>query len=165
MSDREVTDNQDAEALSAQARERRQANDYDEALTLYDRALALDAGRVDDWINRGLTLWTLKRNEAALESFDRALKLDANSALAWMNRGNALSGLGRAAEALASYDRALEIDSHLANGWYNKGDELARAGRFIEAKACFENACGLGIPQAAAMADRCDQILMNDMYS
>src|SRR5437868_4079063 len=84
-----------AAELSGQAEARLDAAQYEEAVALYERALALDGARVKDWINRGLALWYLQRNEQALESYDRALALAANSALAWMNRGNVLHDLGR----------------------------------------------------------------------
>lgn len=162
-----------AETLSHQAGEQLNGGRFEEAAALYERALALDAARLNDWINRGLALWSLQRPAGALECYDRALALAPNNALVWMNRGNALCDLERREEALEGYDRALEIDSSLARAWFNKGDELARLGRFIEAKACFENAEELGRAQGAGdvalaakgMVRRCEAILMNESYS
>ena len=158
-------DGMDADVMSDKADELSAAGSFEEAVVLYERALALEEGRVDDWVNMGLALWSLHRNDEALAAYDRAIALDPRHALAWMNRGNVLHDLGRHGEVLGCYDRALEIDSHLARGWYNKGDELGRMGRFIEAKACFENALELGMGEAAEMVRRCDQILMDEMYS
>lgn len=162
-----------AESLSRQAREQLDTGRCEEAAALYERALALDAARVNDWINRGLALWSLQRPAGALKCYDRALALAPDNALAWMNRGNALCDLERRGEALESYDRALKIDSSLARAWFNKGDELGRLGRFIEAKACFENAETLGRAQGAedvalaaqGMVRRCESILINESYS
>jgi tetratricopeptide (TPR) repeat protein len=155
----------DAETMSHQARERSKAGSFEEAVVLYERVLAQDEGRVDDWVNMGLALWSLHRNEEALAAYDHAIALEPRHALAWMNRGNVLHDLGRHGEVLDCYDRALEIDSHLARAWYNKGDEMGRLGRIIEAKACFENARELGMTQAAEMVRYCDQILMDELYS
>lgn len=163
----------DAEALSHQAREQLDAGRFEEAAALYEHALALDASRVNDWINRGLALWSRQRPAEAVECYDRALALAPNNALAWMNRGNVLCDLERRGEARECYDRALKIDSSLARAWFNKGDELGRLGRFIEAKACFENAETLGRAQGAddvalaakGMVRRCEDILMNDAYN
>ncbi len=163
----------DVETLALQAGAQLNEGNFEAAIALYDRALALDAARTKDWINRGLALWSLHRNEAALESFDRALALDPCDALAWLNRGNVLSALARPQpEVLECYDRALEIDSQLPRAWFNKGDELARVGRFIEAKACFENARDLATAQAdgevaakaGELVGRCEHILMNESY-
>ena len=154
----------DAEALSQQAGESSKAGRFEEAVALYERALAADAKRVNDWINKGLALWYLHRNEQALECYDRALALDSRAALAWMNRANALHDMKRPPkEALECYDRALEIDPGLASAWYNKGDELAWMGNFSEAISCFEKARDLGMPDAARLISRCREIVMNDL--
>jgi tetratricopeptide (TPR) repeat protein len=154
----------DAATLSQQARESRSAGRWEEALALYERALALNDKSVNDWINRGLSLWNLKRNEEALESYERALELDPHSALAWMNRGNVLHDLKRPYQhAIACYDRALAIDPNLASAWYNKGDELAWMGNFTDAISCFEKARDLGMPNADAMIRKCREIVMQDL--
>jgi tetratricopeptide (TPR) repeat protein len=155
---------EDAEALSRQASECRKGGRFEDAVALYERALASDEKRVDDWINKGLSLWNLHRNEQALECYDRALALDSHAALAWMNRGNVLHDMKRPPqEALACYDRALEIDGELASAWYNKGDELAWMGNFSEAIRCFERARDLGMPDADRLIRRCREIVMSDM--
>jgi tetratricopeptide (TPR) repeat protein len=160
-----MTPNQAAAAtLSQQARESLSAGRWEEAAALYERALALNDKSVNDWINRGLSLWNLKRHEEALECYERALELDPHSALAWMNRGNVLHDLKRPYQhALACYDRALEIDPKLASAWYNKGDELAWMGNFTDAIQCFEKARDLGMPNAEAMIQKCRSIVMNDL--
>lgn len=56
-----------AETLSQQAGEQLHAGRFEAAAALYERALGLDAGRVNDWINRGLALWSLQRPAGALE--------------------------------------------------------------------------------------------------
>ena len=156
--------NTDGEALSKQAGESIDAQRYEEAVDLYQRALATDGARVNDWINKGLALWYLKRYEQALECYDRAIELDPRAALAWMNRANALHDLKRpVAEVLACYDRALEINPLLASAWYNKGDELAWMGNFSDAIACFEKARDLGMPDAARLINRCREIVMSDL--
>ena len=72
----------DAESLSRQAREHLSAGHWEEAVVLYQRALAADAERTDDWVNQGLALWSLQRHEAALECYDHALALEPNHVLA-----------------------------------------------------------------------------------
>ena len=153
-----------ADDLSKQAGERLNAQHFEEAVMLYDRALALDDKRVNDWINKGLTLWYWKRIEQAVECYDRAIALDPRTALAWMNKANALHDLKRPAEeVLACYDRALEINPELASAWYNKGDELAWMGNFTDAIACFEKARDLGMPDAARLINKCREIVMSDL--
>ena len=76
--------NEDAEALSRQAGESSKAGNFEDAVLLYERALTAGSARVNDWINKGLALWRLHRNQAAMEAYDRAIALDPNAALAWM---------------------------------------------------------------------------------
>ena len=154
----------DPETLARRADESRKAGRFEDAVALYERALALDEKRVGDWINKGLSLWSLHRNEQALECYDRALALNPRAALAWMNRGNALHDLKRPyKEALACYDRALEINPDLAGAWYNKGDELAFMGFYTDAIKCFEKARELGMADADRLIRRCREIVMGDM--
>lgn len=163
----------DVSELSRQAAEKLNAQDFEGAALLYERALAHDANRADDWVNLGLAEAGRNHLGAAVACFDRALALHPDHALAWFNRGNALDAAGRREEVLECYDRALEINPQLARCWFNKGDEMGKAGRFIEAKACFENARDLGTAQgdepvareAAVMVRRCDDVLMNESYA
>ncbi len=155
---------EDAKELSRQAGDSLDAERFEEAAVLYARALALDEKRVNDWINRGLALWSAHRNEGAVECYDRALALDPRAALAWMNKGNALHDMKRPyAEALACYDQAIAIDPTLARAWFNKGDELAWMGNFTDAIDCFEKARALGMSEAAGMIQRCREIVMQDL--
>jgi len=48
---------------------------YEDALTSYGRALALQANYPEAWSNRGATLYELKRHDEALASYDRAIAL------------------------------------------------------------------------------------------
>ena len=159
-----MTMDKGAEELSQQARNSRKPENFEEAIALYDRALALDGTRVNDWINKGLALWSLHRNVEALECYDRVLALDPRAALAWMNRANAMHDMKRPREeVLACYDRALEIDPNLASAWYNKGDELAWMGDYSAAIECFEKALALGMTDAARLIQRCREIVMGDL--
>src|SRR6266496_569375 len=94
-----------AETVSREARERLNAGSFEEAVVLYEKALASDPGRADDWVNKGLALWSLGRNQEALDCHDLAISIDPKHALAWLNRGNALHELGRLSEVLECYDR------------------------------------------------------------
>eukprot|EP00438_Fugacium_kawagutii_P025887 Skav233697 [mRNA] locus=scaffold1927:336348:338006:+ [translate_table: standard] len=48
---------------------------YDEALAAYDRAIGLDVGCVDAWVNRGELLCELQRFPEAIRSHSKALEL------------------------------------------------------------------------------------------
>ncbi len=86
---------------------------HDEALTSYDRALALNKDFAEACNNRGAALAALKRHEEAITSYDRALALKPGFAEALQNRGAALSHLGRHEAAGKDLERALRLDPNL----------------------------------------------------
>jgi protein O-GlcNAc transferase len=68
---------------------------YEEALTSYDRAIAIKPDYAEAYYNRGNALQELKRLEEALASYDRAIEIKPDYAEAYSNRGNALKELKR----------------------------------------------------------------------
>jgi superkiller protein 3 len=59
---------------------------YAEAITSYDRAIALDPKTEAAWFNRGLALANLERYKDAISAFDEALKINPNNTQARENR-------------------------------------------------------------------------------
>jgi tetratricopeptide (TPR) repeat protein len=55
-------------------------NRLDEALTSYDRSLAVQPNHAEAFYNRGVTLQKMKRLDEALTSYDRALALRSDYA-------------------------------------------------------------------------------------
>jgi len=97
---------------------------FGDAVPHYERALALDPGRVKDWTDRGAALTELGRGTEALESYRRALALAPQDVPAWMNQATTLTLLKRPAEALSCYDRV----ERLAPQWdYLAGHRLHAA--------------------------------------
>jgi tetratricopeptide (TPR) repeat protein len=85
---------------------------------------------------KGISLASLGRHEAALACYDQALRQSPgqeDEGALHNNRGNALSQLGRHAEALMAFARALELRPRYDSALANRGLALARAGRFAEA--------------------------------
>lgn len=132
---------------------------WEEAITCYDHALALNPGYERAWFNKGAALGPLGRMEEAVSCFEHALELNPLYIEAWSNSGVALRMLGRWEEAIACYDRSLELNPHSVEAWFNKGLVLVKSGRLQEALACFVEAQRLGYPQAAEMIAQCRQAL------
>jgi tetratricopeptide (TPR) repeat protein len=121
------------------ARQRR----FDEALTSYDRALAVQRNHAGVLCNRGATLHELRRFDEALASYDQALAMRPDDAEALFNRGITLQELNRFEEALASYDRALALQPDQAEAFSNRGNALRKLKRFDEALASYDRALAL----------------------
>src|SRR4029450_13433520 len=78
-----------------------------EAYRLITAAPKVNPRAADAWVNLGIVLHALKRDQDALESFDKALALKPGDADALHQRGNALLALGRAQDARAGFDQGL----------------------------------------------------------
>jgi predicted O-linked N-acetylglucosamine transferase (SPINDLY family) len=111
-----------------------------DALSAYDRALAVRAGYPEAWLGRGYALIQLTRHDEALAAVDEALALRPDFAEAWVGRGNALLELDRFQDAAAAYDRALSVRPELAAAWSGHGNIALREGRHQQANAAFDRA-------------------------
>ena len=125
-----------------------------DALSSYDRALALESGLSEAWNGRGNALIRLGRLDEALESYDRALALDPQHLPALANRGVALRDLGRTQEAIDSYERALKIRPDHVFTHNNRGVALMDLGRTADALASFDRALALKPDYAEAWNNR-----------
>ena len=115
-------------------------NQYEEAISVYDKALQIRPDNHEAWNNRGIALGNLGRNEEAISSYNRALVFKPDYHEAWNNRGIALVDLGRNKEAIASYNRALKFKPDYHEVWYYRGIALGNLGRNEEAIASYDRA-------------------------
>ena len=115
----------------------------EDAIASYDKAIALNHGDPNPYINRGNALLELRRHADAIASYGAAIEVKPDDAIAHHNRGNALLDLRRPAEALESYDRAIAIKSDSAETYGARGNALWELRRPEEAFASFEKAMAL----------------------
>ncbi|HYS46630.1 MAG TPA: tetratricopeptide repeat protein, partial [Rhizomicrobium sp.] len=120
----------------------------EEALSAYNRSLAINPDYPPAWCNRANVLQELERLPEALASYDRALSVQPDFLPALNNRGNVLLKLGRCEEALGSYDHALALNPGYAEAHANRGDVLQRLCCYDEALAAYERALTIA-PDAA----------------
>jgi serine/threonine protein kinase len=119
------------------------SGNYEEALSILDRALKIKPNDYDCWYVRGNSLHHLGRYEEAVESYVHALKIKPNCPYAWSNHGSSLHHLGRYKEALSSFSSALEIQNDLSLVWTNRGNSLYMLGRYKETLSSLD--CALKI--------------------
>lgn len=91
------------------------------AETAYRRALALDPGFADAYLNLGALLCEGQRCAEAVALYDEALRRFPDEALFHFNRAVALEDEGRDSDALAGYDASLRLSPDLADAHYNAG--------------------------------------------
>ena len=82
----------------------------EDALTLYEAALAIQPNATDILLNKGMVLIKLQRYDEAGKVFDRVLSLDPNNVAGLFNKGVAMEGMGNADGANKYYKTALKIN-------------------------------------------------------
>jgi tetratricopeptide (TPR) repeat protein len=136
---------------------------FTQALTCFERALAIKPDNIDALNNRGSALRNLKRFAQALESYDQVLAIEPDHVEALYNRGNALQGLKRHGDALASFERALSIRPDYVQAFNNRGNSLRILRRHGEALASFDQALAIKPDYAEAHWNRsCLWLLLAD---
>lgn len=124
-----------------------------EALRLI--AAAMHAARSPQmFLNYGIVLNSLNRNEEAVDSFGRAVELAPDFLDAHNSRGVLLDALGRHQEAIESYRRALALAPNSAAIVYNLGNALNASGRREEALAAYDRTVALQPDHAEALCNR-----------
>ena len=92
--------------LVKQAESARAANDLDQAVTLYKRALALKPDWTEGWWSLGTACYDLDRYAEANDAFRRVLAKDDSDGVTWVFKGLTSFKLKRYDEALAELTQA-----------------------------------------------------------
>ncbi|MGD1921723.1 MAG: tetratricopeptide repeat protein [Pleurocapsa sp.] len=118
--------------------------EYDLAITAYDRLLAanVDRGHLI-WINRGYAFLGLNQYQQMLQSCSTATLIEPDAALAWNCQGKALYYLGQHQKALEAFKQAITRNSKEATFWLNKARVLSELQEYKKAIADSEQAIKL----------------------
>ena len=142
-----------AEAHSHLGNGLRDLKRVNDALTSYDRAIALRPDFADAFYNRGVVLWELRRPEDAIASYDRAIALKPGYAMALNSRADALQSLRRFKEALADYDSVIALMPS-AETYVKRANTLVELKNFDEALTSYNLAINLKPDFASAYCNR-----------
>jgi tetratricopeptide (TPR) repeat protein len=115
----------------------------DEALSTFDKGVALKPDDVGLWSSMGLVLTRLERTNEAILVFQHVLKLDPRHKEAALMCARLLFESERFDEAAACYDVCAEIEPDRAEVYQIRGVCHARASRFEQAIADYETALKL----------------------
>lgn len=110
----------------------RKKGNFDEALSLYSRVLALEENELAH-VGIATTYIEQKRHEEALLFTESASKKFPNSARLSNFLGSIYDRFSMYHEALACYDRAIEIDPMIADTYSNKANTLKQLGHLDQA--------------------------------
>ena len=131
-----------------------QTGEHAQAVSLINRAIAINPDNPAQYQNIALAYRDLKQPQEALAHYARAIALNPAYADAYSNRGALLQEMGQWEAALADYDLALQHNPRLAEGWSNRGAVLRYLKRLEEAVASCDRALALAPDFAAAHNNR-----------
>ncbi len=94
---------------------------YPDAISSYQKTLAIAPSDPKVWCNYGSTLAAAGYLPEAINAYDRALDITPDYANAWRRRGRVLHRMGEYARAIESYDQALALAPTDDRLWYRKG--------------------------------------------
>ena len=140
----------DFDALQLLATISAQTGQYEKAVELFSRVLAVHSNNAALFNNRGVALFELKRFDEALASYARAIALKPDYAEAHVGHANALAQLGLFPDAVASYERGIQIKPDHSEAHCNLGVCLHEIGRTEEAAASYERAISIDPAYAEA---------------
>ncbi|GAA1677868.1 hypothetical protein GCM10009733_088450 [Nonomuraea maheshkhaliensis] len=113
------------------------------ALADYDRAIALDPGYPDYYLDRGNLLHELGREEAALADYEAVTRLSPPFPEAYYNRSEVRYARGDLAGARADLDHTLELDPEFAPAYVNRCGLHVAAGDYARARGDVERGLAL----------------------
>ena len=131
-----------------------QTGEHAQAVSLINRAIAINPDNPAQYQNVALAYRDLKQPQEALAHYARAIALNPAYADAYSNRGALLQEMGQWEAALADYDAALQHNPRLAEGWSNRGAVLRYLKLLEEAVASCDQALALAPDFAAAHNNR-----------
>jgi len=115
---------------------------YADAITRFDRAIAINPAMAQAYLDRGYAKRYLKETDAALADFNRALELNPNLSGAYTARGYIYRERGDVQRALAEFTRSIQIESNV-EAYYERGQTYESLGDHQKAIADFDEAIAL----------------------
>jgi tetratricopeptide (TPR) repeat protein len=121
----------------------RQTRVWHDSMSLWNHAIAVDAGNFVAWTNRGWTHQIAGDLPAAIADYTEALRLRPSYPLALNDRGFARQMQGDVAGAIADYTLAIVHDPRYAEAVYNRGTAHHGRGDLAAALADYTQAIAL----------------------
>jgi tetratricopeptide (TPR) repeat protein len=131
-----------------------QANEPEEQIRLYSKAIALNENFADAYNNLGFSYAKLKQYKRAIAEYDKAIRLNPKDAVAYNNRGANYADLNQHERAITDFDEAIQIDPQYATAYYNRGNSYANLDQHERAIADYDEAIRLDPQHATAYNGR-----------
>jgi tetratricopeptide (TPR) repeat protein len=129
-----------ATELSRQANTLYELQRYQDALTVYEKAVNIRPDYAPAWNGKGKNLYELKQYKESLAAYDKAIQLQSDYLEAWSGRGFVLGKLQRYQEAIASFDKALQLEDDYPEVWNAKGEAFSNLQQYDKAIKDYDKA-------------------------
>ena len=113
-------------------------NQYQEARTAFEHALALDSSSATAWNNLGHVQLSLGEEAAAQRALESAIAADSTLADAHYNLGSLFLQKGQLDRAQRAYQEAIVADSTFARTYYALAAVYQAQGAISEARRCYQ---------------------------
>ena len=154
------------DSLYANATGAASTGNFEEAVRLYELAIAADPSRAETYYQRANSLKNAGRLEAAVASYDQAIERKPDHSHAYCNRGVVQQTLGLLDAALSSYDHAIALNAGDFMAHYNRALLMQELSRWDEALASYGRAIELNPQFADAHCNRAmAQLFLGDFRS
>ena len=120
-----------------------EANRPNDAIPLFQRALAMEPENPLLWLNLGIAQQRTGGYEEAIDSFQRALGIDPQLSEAWLSMGLIFYEMEEFELCSNCYNSALVDGDNDPRLWNNIGVLNFTLGQYGEARKCFEEAVSL----------------------
>jgi tetratricopeptide (TPR) repeat protein len=127
--------------------------DKEKAILDFDKSLSIECNS-KAYMQKGYTLYDLKRYEEALEALQKGILLCPDVADAHCCLGDTLDHMGRHEEAIPAYDDALRLCEDDSITWNNKGVALNNLKRYEEAITALDRSIELDPEDATAYCQK-----------
>lgn len=120
--------------------------DYEGAIVRYDKALELDKDNLLALVEKGFSLYYLKKYEEAIACCQRAIKTHpGNDPLksAYVTYGSCLDALNKTDSSILIYDEGIKLFPNYHKLYFNKGVTFSSVKKYDDAIFCFQKAVSL----------------------
>ena len=114
-------------------------NKLEEAISDYNKAIALEPDAPDPYLNRGTAYEGLGKYQEAITDYEQVLALNPDDVMAYNNLGNANAGLGNWRSAVEYYHKATELAPNFAFAGANESLALYQLGEKEQASTKMYN--------------------------
>ncbi len=115
-----------------------EAENYEQALSFFDRAIAINENQVEVWTKRAVALQNLNRIGEAIEANQRAIALIKGNQLLATNNFLSNSTQSKVESSPSIPEPVINLDD--AETWFEKGNTLCFEGRYQEGIASYDEA-------------------------